>query len=436
MINRLQNIIEHKHFKRLIVFVDQAMVSGINFLLGILLVRWLGLEEYGVFALCWMVVLFAMSLGMAFVSKPMLSIAPSMGLSEKRSYFQELHFFHIVLSVLIVAISFAGKGLTTYFFEKEIVAVVPILGALIATQLLHDFYRKMYFSNGNSIQAMLLDSILYPGQIIVLLYFYFNDQLTLATAILSILIANICSVLMGAASMGVQIPSKIGLKKTMARHFEFSKWLLGTAMLQWLSGNYFIIAAASILGPIAVGAVRMVQNIMGLCHVLFLAMENFLPVEAARLYKDTDKHTVWDYLKKISWKFGAGFSGILLLVVLFSAPLLQLLYGEESAPYAYIVNIYCVLYIFVFAGHPFRFLLRTIEQTKPMFIAYVLSTVFSLLLAFPIIRYFEMNGLLAGLIITQLIALFTYIYYTNYYLKQPDLKKKEEEVEEKEILIH
>ena len=142
----------------------------------------------------------------------------------------------------------------------------------------------MYFSNGNSIQAMLLDSILYPGQIMVLLYFYFNNQLNLGTAILSILIANTCSVLMGAASMGIKIPSKSGFKETMTRHFEFSKWLLGTAMLQWLSGNYFIIAAASILGPIAVGAVRMVQNIMGLCHVLFLAMENFLPVELSLIH--------------------------------------------------------------------------------------------------------------------------------------------------------
>ncbi len=37
---------------------DQVMVSGVNFLTGILLARGLGIEEFGRFTLAWMVVLF------------------------------------------------------------------------------------------------------------------------------------------------------------------------------------------------------------------------------------------------------------------------------------------------------------------------------------------------------------------------------------------
>ena len=44
------------------VLADQALVSGVNFLNGILLARWLGITAYGTFALIWMAVLVASSL--------------------------------------------------------------------------------------------------------------------------------------------------------------------------------------------------------------------------------------------------------------------------------------------------------------------------------------------------------------------------------------
>lgn len=55
---------------------DQATVSGANFITGILLARYLGLEEFGRFTLAWMVVLFVNSLQNAVVVAPMMNIGP------------------------------------------------------------------------------------------------------------------------------------------------------------------------------------------------------------------------------------------------------------------------------------------------------------------------------------------------------------------------
>jgi O-antigen/teichoic acid export membrane protein len=67
LINKLKN-------KKLLVFLDQALVSGSNFVLGILLARYLGVAGYGQFALLWLIVLFFSSLQLAYIISPMLTL--------------------------------------------------------------------------------------------------------------------------------------------------------------------------------------------------------------------------------------------------------------------------------------------------------------------------------------------------------------------------
>ena len=66
---------------------DQTMVSGVNFLTGILLARYLGLEEFGRFTLAWMAVLFVNSLQSGLIVQPMMSIGPKQAEDETSAYY-------------------------------------------------------------------------------------------------------------------------------------------------------------------------------------------------------------------------------------------------------------------------------------------------------------------------------------------------------------
>jgi len=65
LINQLK-----KDKNKLLVVLDQVIVSGGNFALGLVLIRTLGLADYGVYAVLWMGVLFALSLHQAFITMP------------------------------------------------------------------------------------------------------------------------------------------------------------------------------------------------------------------------------------------------------------------------------------------------------------------------------------------------------------------------------
>ena len=198
---------------------------------------------------------------------------------------------------------------------------------------------------------------------------------------------------------------------TIKTHYHFSSWLLGTSILQWFSGNFFLITAASILGTIAVGAVRMGQNIVGLCHVLFLAMENIVPVEAAQLFLQKGTHGLTSYLKSSSKKIGLMLIIVLSLMALAATSLIQILYGASFISYSYVVWGYCLLYFFVFFGYPARYFFRTLRFTKPIFIAYCASALFSLAVAVPMVQTWGIMGVLLGLIGSQMMTLFVYSYF-------------------------
>ncbi len=407
--NLLSRIKDAKSFSKGIILLDQIMVSGSNFFLGIILVRAFGLEEYGIFALIWMSVLFALGINQAFITKPLLSIAPKLKNEEQTNYIAGLHVIQYFLSAVFFVTAFLLYAGAKLFFANEFTAFIPLISIIIFCQTVHDFYRKTYLIKDQTLKVLFLDVVLYLGQIVGVLTLLLFGKLTLTTALFVILIANLVSVLFGNYSIKFSL---LNYKKILIRHFHFSKWLLGTSILQWLSGNYFIIVGASILGTSAVGAIRMVQNVMGLCHILFLAMESIIPIKAAQQYQAEGENSLIQYLINITKKSGLGFSLLLLVIGLFAGPILSLIYGTTAANYAYIVVAYTLLYFLVFIGHPFRFYLRTIEKTSPIFFAYCFGSLFSLSSAYPLLDHFGMNGLLFGLIFTQLINILTYYFFS------------------------
>ena len=187
------------------------------------------------------------------------------------------------------------------------------------------------------------------------------------------------------------------------KHWKFSRWLIGTSLLQWFSGNFFLLAAAGLLSPAAVGAIRILQNIIGVLHVFFLTLENRIPLQAASILQERGTAKLAAFLQRFIWK-GALVTAVLAVgIAFFGKPIMQLIYGGEHTQYAYLLYGFAILYILVFVGMGYRFAIRAIENTRIIFIAYVASSAFSLIMAKPLLSHWGIDGVLIGLIATQLI---------------------------------
>jgi len=395
-----------------IALMDQAVVSGAGFITGVLLARFLGLSSYGVFAMSWLVVLFFGSIQQAFIIAPLQTLLPKKEKEEKDAFLNMMFLQQLLFALLVAAITYLFCRFSTvmFFDSLELRSVEIIMPLAVLTYLMNEYFRKLFFVEGRSRTALVLDLISYSTQIVGLVAVAYLHQLNLQRAIIIIALSN-------------SISSTYGLLKTKSLqwHFQefgthlretwnYSGWLIGTSLLQWFSGNFFIVTAGGILGPVSVGAIRMAQNIIGVLNILFLAMENFIPTNAAKIYHEKGLKNLYAYLRQVMLLAGAATFMLILSIVVFSSQIIDFLYGHDYIKYENVLFGFALLYLFVFTGLLLRFFIRTVEKNRDIFISYVLSAGFSLILAAPMVSTFGMAGVFAGLIVTQIIVQVWYLY--------------------------
>jgi O-antigen/teichoic acid export membrane protein len=404
-----------QYFKKIknsgLVLIDQGLVSGTSFITGIMLTRLLGLKEYGIFVLLWMVILFGLSITQALITQPLHSLEPKMSEKESNKYLRGLHGFQLLISLLAFFLSVISLTIFSQFEIFWNIDLVTIIGLSFSLGLilLYDLYRKYFFLKNDLKTPLFTDTILMILQLGGMLVLYKRGILSIPNFLL--VVAFTYLVVCGIGFFNILRPKfeKEILSNVIQRHYDFSKWLLGTVALQWLGGNFFIICAGGILGSASVGAVRIAQNVIGLTHVIFIAMENVVPISAAKAYRDGGQKRLYAFLKNISLKIGWFVMSILILISIFSPTILGLLYGEDFIAYSYILICFCIIYLLVYIGYPLRFALRTLEMTKPIFIAYAFGAIFSVIVAAPMLQCWGIYGLLLGLFMTQMITQFVYI---------------------------
>ncbi len=193
------------------------------------------------------------------------------------------------------------------------------------------------------------------------------------------------------------------IKAIARRHWKISRWLGASSLLQWTSGNLFVIAAPVYYGAAAAGVLKASQNLMGVTHVWFQGLDNVVPVETARRLRDGGVHSMLAYTRSILVKWGG--LTLVFAIVMAAAPgfWLRLIYGPEMAQYGYILRLYALLYVIIFVGGPLRAGLQALEFTVPIFWSYLAMTAFAFTFAVPMAKWLGLSGTMLGLIGTQIL---------------------------------
>lgn len=407
MRNPIENISKNKG--KLLLLADQGLVSGVNFTNGILLARFLGLDEYGMFALAWMTVLFVSSLHKAFIISPLYALLPKQ--TDKDAYRASLLFIQIGFSTLSLILVFALSEISFRFYPEWCRPYLSILLACAAAIFsLQDYLRRLFFSSNRPSTVLILDVLAYGLQPILILALHHFSRLNLTTAFASIITVFLASVFLGLSIIRKRRIDARMVFAVLRRHWVFSKFLIGTALLQWVSGNLFIAVAGGILGPIAVGAIRIAQNVVGVLHVLFLAMENLVPVQASELLHSEGKRPMLAYIGSITKQAAIPTLLLLTIISIFRGEIINLLYGAEYLQFNGVLLAFCLLYVLVFIGTILRFVIVTLENNQTIFISYVVSSIFSLILAKPFVTQFGVVGVMAGLFAMQFLTLSIYLF--------------------------
>ena len=399
-----------KHYEKILISLDQAIVSGSNFLIGLLISKLLGLDELGVYAFIWLLLMMSSSLIQNFISIPMINKYYGLKILDSKIYIVNVFLLQLIsvtlFSVVIYLLLIFPLNISFFITLSDNSISIPIL---IFSYLMQDFIRRLFILTVNLTKLLLSDLFVNASQVCFLLFFINEPKIEFNNLIFFLAMTYLLGFIYGLDGYYFGKKSFRKIIEIINQHWHIAKWLLASAILQWFAGNYFIVSAGNFLGTESAGIIRIAQSIVGIMNIFFIALEFYIPAKAVIIYSTYGRDYLLNYMFKLSL-FGFLICLLFSIILIFTAEnLLSILYGVNYKQYSSIIICFSFFYIIVFLGYPMRFILRAMNKMKDMFWAYLFATIFSLLMAEYMIKKFELWGVVLGLSISQLIMQGWYI---------------------------
>lgn len=398
--------------KKLPVLLEQSVFSGTGFLINIALVKLMDLEQYGLYASLVLVIYLLLGVSQALVVQPMqVHISKAKNSFSYRLFLLFLKLSLILcFSIIIIVVSLAGFN----FLESSQVYFLPFTAYMISF-LLFDFYRKYFLATGQ-IKMALIIGVIYAastfGLFILAFYGQFSGGLTTYVYLLMVGYLPALAVATVTYFLELTLPTKKELKEYGKVHIVEGQWLLYAAVVQWFSGNLYVMASGLLIGVEALGVLRFVQSLLGLVNILLQTIENYVLPQLSRAYQLSLQHCYRAFQSSLG-TYQLGILAGLSLLFLFAEEVLRIAGNASFVPYAYVLRGMVVLYAIIIIAYPIRLLIRVTELNKSYFTAYLISFLFSLVSYQFLLTHFGVSGAIIGLIINQLILQATWLLVLN-----------------------
>ena len=403
--------------------LDQAVVSGSNFLTLLLLGRAVSPSEFGEFVLAWTTLMILMSIQNALILTPMAVLAPQKTGSERMRYYGSLSVVQAALAGLLGCFLVALPALFPVFGLKTAggAQIFSLMGFVSIFFLCQEWMRRVLISELEVKKALVNDIVTHAVRMSGLLSLSSQEWLTgtNGTAVLGI------SAFAGCVAGYEQVKDRVSVvlrrfKKDFIESWHFGKWVLAEIVPYTLSVQGYTYMTAAYIDLASAAALAACQNVLNGANVLLLALVNVSSPEASRRYAQGGETALREFMIKTAALAGIPVAGFYCLASLFPERILALLYKERYAGYGVLIVLCSVYFSISFVNRVLQVYLNAKRLPQAGFAAKTAALLLMLILAHPLLRYYGLYGASAGTIITQVIVLSGFVFFVR---KSGKLKK-------------
>ena len=395
--------------KGALALVDQGLISGANFVVGIVLARHLAPDQYGAYALAFQVYLFLSVAYSALFLEPLSVFGSSVYRNSNREYLGTLlRIYAVVAAVIFLGLLTCAWAVGRLSPGSELTSALIGVGVASPCLLLFSLARRGFYVKLSPLQAA-LGALGYFAVVLGGLMFAFHRG-TLSPLVAFLLFAA------GAGVTGPMMLAKLrsSLKPQLAtlklsevihRHWGYGRWALGSAVAVWFSTAIYYPILGSFHGLAATGALQALGNFSSPVGQAFAAMSLLsLPYAAGIHYQQTSKGT-GHLAAKLALVYAGGTTLYWLLIVLFRWQIVEHLYAGRYMGIVGMIPWLGLASVLRISATSQAIILRAMHAPYLVFVAYSAASVVDVVAGIPCTWAFGLRGAIFGMVLASGVAL-------------------------------
>jgi len=400
--------------------IDQAVVSGTNFLTGVLVARLCSKEEYGFYVLAFSLVFFADGIRNSLVGSPMVVFFARKSPEEQPSYIGAATVIHLIFLVLSGTVVAAVGGAVRLAGDSQLavtllVSIITVLGYSSREHIRRVFYAKL--SVGRALSMNCVYSVLQLGALAV---FWYVGELSAVGALLIVGFTQAASSVLGIVllSRGNSF-RKMHLREVLSSHLRLGGWLVAVSLLYTLAEGYpWFLKLFQGNEPVAVfGACRLVPNIINPVMTGFgMFADSWTSHSFSREGKKGLKRVVIEVqiiLGLIAILFAAGVS-------IFAREILEIMFAGKYSGYGLIVAILSIPVVLRAVISPMVAGLTVLGRTSKIFVATLMSSIATFTVGIILVWKAGILGAALGVVVTGVISGCFILYFYKASMREVD----------------
>jgi O-antigen/teichoic acid export membrane protein len=391
-----------------LALLDQGVFAGSNFVMSILLARWLSPEQYGMYAVAFAVLLFLLNFHQGLMLEPMLVFGSSVYRDCLRGYVKALLLLHVGISLAMVFGLFAAAAI---IFKLGPASSLP--GALVAvaftapTVLLFWMVKRTFYLKLSPAPSA-IGAILYCVLILGGLYFLYqhNRISTLSAFLLMGFGSLVTSILLLAYLSSRLAPSANppSLADTWRRHWRYGRWALAANAMMWVPINVFYPFLSRFSGLAEAGELKALMNFAAPMLQACAALHTLMLPYSARVLQERGPAGVSVLLKRMTLLCVGCAVPYWVVLLLFQGPAFRVLYSGRYTEVAYLLPVVALASV---AGSAFfgpSIVLRSMESPRLIFAAVAVSSCVAVAVGIPLTRAWGLRGAVWSIVLSEALA--------------------------------
>src|SRR5581483_1330642 len=418
----LQKIV-HWGTKRGLAILDQGLISGSNFMISILLARWLMPDQYGAYAVAFGIYMMLSLVYQSLVLEPMGVFGGSAFRHNLRGYLRSLLTIHAALSVTIFAALVISWAIAHHVSPGG--AVAGALGGIAFASpclMLFALARRTFYVElspaGAAAGALIYSAVVLAGLFVV----YHRALLSPFTAFLLIGMGGLVTgiVLMSGLRSGLTgsgpAPS---VREAWTRHWRYGRWALASCIAGWLPSYIYFPVLSSFTGMAASGQLKALMNLTMPFEQTKGALVMLVLPYAARVMHQHGKAGARLLGTRLTFLAVAGAILYWAVIIPLQKPIFHVLYSDRYMEVAYLLPALALGQIFWSATFGPGLALRAMESPASVFIGLATATVVSVLIGVPATWAFGLKGAIWGSNLADVLSFGALVYVLRRKLASP-----------------